>query len=250
MGTAILHNRVIKKGVGMPEYTFDGTHTVIDDGSESGIWQIGLTSTGTLTLASAAKGITVKAQGGGGSGGASDGTTDGSDGYDGAIASYEGDLAAGDYSVAIGAGGSAPTNAKGNSGGKSSFANIAIANGGAGGALGGDVSRTHTGLYSTYGHGGAGGEKWNYTSTYKHYVSGEGAKLYTSGLQDSGLTLPSGKFEIENATYGGDKYKIISGTYAGYYVYTSEVTKTSEESSRKYYGTSGRPGIVIISGKV
>lgn len=252
MGTAILHNRVLRIGGsgGMPEYTFDGTHTVIDDGSTSGTWQIALTSSGTLTIGKDAKKVTIQAQGGGGSGGASNGSTKGSDGYDGDIASYEGDLAAGSYSVTIGAGGAQPTNAKGSSGGTTTMGDLISASGGAGGAYAGGATQTHSGLYSTYGHGGEGGTTSQVTVTNTYYVSGAGATLYSSPSDDAATseTLTSGKHKTISAQ-SSRFYYISSGTHAGKYVKKSDVTWTSEITNQRYKGNAGNPGVVVLSGE-
>lgn len=171
-----------------PEFEYTGEYTIIDDGSESGMKQVAFLTTGTLTLPDGAEGVTVQAQGGGGSGGAYNGTSKGSDGYDGSIDSYEGNLAAGTYIVTIGAGGDGPYNAKGKSGGTTSFGDILSAGGGTGGAYGDNVKRTHSGLYSTYGWGGAGG-----TSSNKSYNVDTGVTRYY-GLDGSpGVVILSGK---------------------------------------------------------
>lgn len=187
MGTAILHNRVIKKGGGMPEYTFDGTHTVIDDGSESGTWQIALTSTGTLTLTKAAKGITVKAQGGGGSGGAYS-SRNGSDGKDGEIVSYEGELAVGTYAVTIGAGGRERYDTSGSKGGTTTFGELLTAAGGAGGAYNGGAKLEHASIYSTYGMGAIGG-----TKSHHSYNVDTGVTRYYGPAGFPGVVVLSGK---------------------------------------------------------
>lgn len=263
MGTAILHNRVIRKGGGMPEYAFDGTHTLIDDGSTSGIWQIALTSTGTLTIGKDAKNVTIQAQGGGGSGGASNGTTKGSDGYDGSIESYEGNLAAGTYSVTIGAGGTRPTNAKGNSGGTTSLGNVLIANGGAGGARAGGATLTHSGLYETYGQGGAGGTTSQYstsTTAIQWYVTANKATYrYASPDTSSSKLLSISSGANMYVGWASTAPTTITGTDGNQWWKQSDgyllaadfgsPVKTGGTTTKTYYGNAGNPGIVILSGK-
>lgn len=263
MGTAILHNRVIRKaGGGMPEYTYDGTHTVIDDGSTSGTWQIGLTSTGTLTLASAAKGITIQGQGGGGGGGAGYASGSGSDGADGSIDSYEGTLATGTYAVEIGAAGSKGNGGAGGAGGTTTFADILSAPGGAGGAHKGGESMMHTGLYNTYGQGGVGGTQSMYTGSYSaasYCIKLNAATVYST--PDTGGTVVVSNsyttYVLGTTTYpstitgedGNTFYKIMTG----HYVLTSQCDPPylrAASDNRKWYGNAGYSGIVILSGKV
>lgn len=234
-----------------PEFEYTGEYTIIDDGSVTGVKQVAFLTTGTLILPDGAKNVTVQAQGGGGSGGASNGTSKGSDGYDGAIDTYTGDLLAGEYIITIGAGGTEPTNASGTSGGTTSMGDIVSAAGGAGGSRTGGVTRAHSGLHDTYGHGGAGGTTSQVTVTNTYYVSGAGATLYSSPSDDAATseTLTAGKHKTLSAQ-SSRFYYISGGTHSGKYVKKADVTWTSEITNQRYRGNAGYPGIVILSGKV
>lgn len=69
MGVAILPHRVLQTGTPLPEYTYTGSHQLIDDGD--GNWRIKFLTSGTLTFSKKPKNIDVFLVGGGASGGSS-----------------------------------------------------------------------------------------------------------------------------------------------------------------------------------
>lgn len=183
MGVAILPHRVLQQGAKLPEYTYTGSHQLIDDGD--GNWRIKFLTSGTLTLKKAAD-VDIFCVGGGGAGGSAtlrytyydedSGTnkTDysqawrgGGGGGGGKTATLKAQSLAGGtaYSVVVGSGG-APTAYTsyntyyyGGSGGTSGFGlrasaeRLVSAYGGDYGYYAGDVGSS----YPNGGNGGSGG---------------------------------------------------------------------------------------------
>lgn len=171
MGTALLHNRVINKNVGLPDYTYSGEHALAE---EDGGWKIRFLTSGTLKMNKKTT-VDIFCVGGGGGGGKSNYGGGGGGGYTTTEKNVE--LVAGaEYVVTVGLGGNASMNLTNvaTDGGQSSFADIAAAdgglkgngsNGGAGGSGGGGGSNGSTGVSggsdgsdgsSRTGAGGAG----------------------------------------------------------------------------------------------
>lgn len=265
MGTALLHNRVLRLESGFPDYSFSGASAVVDTGAESGTWKIALTGSGTLTLNAKSK-VTIQAQGGGGGGGASNGSTVGNDGYDGSIQTLENKmLDAGDYAITIGAAGARGNSSAGYAGGNTVFADLLTANGGAGGArAGGNRSQTHSSIYGSYGKGGLGGANSDYTGsltyTYSTSLNLSGYTYIrttpnhygaTNGTISSGTTIyltSSQRYPCERGDSGCYFYKLADGR--GYIdAGDCRSVSTSSSDTRRWYGTAGTAGVILLSGK-
>lgn len=184
MGVAILPHRVLQQGTPLPEYTYTGSHQLIDDGD--GNWRIKFLTSGTLTLKKAAD-VDIFCVGGGGAGGSatlrytyydsdsetnktdySQDWTGGGGGGGGKTATLKAQsLAAGTaYSVVVGSGGtptaytSYRTYYYGGSGGTSKFGSLVSAAGGGYGRKQADVSVDDDGdvtISYSRSYGGSGG---------------------------------------------------------------------------------------------
>ena len=250
-------------GGGLPEFTYSGSYTQVDDGIESGVWKYAFTGNGTLTLEKKIRLATIELQGGGGSGGASNGTYPGSDGQDGTISSLSQALLPGTYDLVIGTGGSTPYNRSGYAGTATSFGGILSAPGGAGGAYAGNNrNQTHASIYGDYGKGALGGtkgqysgnvtSKWVFTASTTAYMYSEPSSIngQNMGTVSAGQTV----YLASNTTYpstdgsGGSWYKTESGYYIGASQGTAQYTTISD--TRSWYGNPGNAGVILLSGKV
>ena len=251
-----------------PEFEYTGEYSVLDDGSETGMKQVAFLTTGTLKLANSASGMIIKARGGGGGGGAGSASATGSDGADGSIELLETTLHAGEYTITIGAAGAKGNSAAGGAGGATSFDDLLTAEGSAGGARNGGVNVTRAPLHSTYGYGGEGGSKTQYTGSISDpyvvaYSGSNGMNIYSSPDITSTLLTSYGTNYGVVLHEGTSDPVTYSGTggpfyYAGYtaipgYIPVSEVSRVEKYSgsdNRRWYGNDGYPGIVILIGKV
>lgn len=187
MGVAILPHRVLQQGAKLPEYTYTGSHQLIDDGN--GNWRIKFLTSGTLTLKKAAD-VDIFCVGGGGAGGSAtlrytyydwDSGTDKTDysqnwcggggGGGGKTATLKAQSLAGGtaYSVVVGSGGAPTAYVRyntyyyGGSGGISRFGSLVSAYGGEYGRHNADVSVDDDGdvtisrCHPCGGSGGSGG---------------------------------------------------------------------------------------------
>lgn len=253
-------------GGGLPEFTYSGSYTQVDDGSESGVWKYAFTGNGTLTLEKKIRLATIELQGGGGSSGASNGVYPGSDGQDGTISGISQELLPGNYILVIGSGGGTPYNRSGYAGTATSFGEILSAPGGAGGAYAGNArNQTHTSIYGDYGKGALGGTTSQYTGEYvtRYYTT-----INTSGYayirkgpnKNSGTngTIQSGEvFYLESNTKYPDTdpdesttwYKLADGRG---YMDTARCKALTAETSdtRSWYGVAGNAGVILLSGKL
>lgn len=260
---AILLNRKILDLGGLPEFTYTGDFVSVDDGSESGFWKLAFTSSGLLTLTKKIKLATIQAQAAGGGGGAANEFYDGTDGKDGTIESLvDVELVVGQYQITLGEAGARGYNSAGYKGGDTSFGDVLIVAGGAGGSrAGGSRNQTHTSIYEDYGKGGLGGTPSQYTgsASYKWVFTASGiCYMYNQpssingqnmGSLSSGQTVYLASSTVYSATDGSsDKfYK----TESGYYVATTRgsIKNTLISDTRKWYGVAGNSGVVLLSGK-
>ena len=240
----------------LPSFSYTGNYSVINSGNSVSPWKAIFTSSGTLTMNESAITI-IQAQGGGGAGGAGYASGRGSDGADGSIESLEMTLEPGDYVISIGAAGSKRSDAAGSAGGDTSFGDLLIANGGAGGAYKGGGNVEHSGLYESYGYGGEGGTTSQYTgsTTSRYYISGTYA-IYAAADPNSeiiGYMTSGTKYYVSETTKNGTDGKSWWVLDAGGYVpWTSTSSAGSETVSdnRSWYGNDGNSGIIILQGKV
>ena len=235
----------------------------MDDGSESGIWKYAFTGNGTLTINEKIRLATIEMQGGGASGGASNGGTAGSDGSDGAIITLSQALFPGTYALTIGTAGQTPYNRAGYPGGNTIFGEIATANGGAAGAYaGGNRNQTHTSIYENRGKGGIGGSTSQYSgsATYKYvFTASKQCYMYNqpssiNGQNMGSLSAGSTVYLASNTQYSstdgssGTWYKTESGYYVG--ASNGSVKYTLISDNRSWYGGAGNPGVILLSGKL
>lgn len=256
MATAFIHNRVLRLPSKFPEFSYTGAYTVVDNGETSGTWQIALTGSGTLTLTKRARSVTIKARGGGGGGGAGDAYTRGTDGTDGSIQSTTRDLAAGTYSVTLGAKGNAHYDSAGSAGGATKFGSILTASGGAGGAYKGGSTKSHTTLYGNYGKGGTGGSTSQYqgTVTTRSYLKGT-YPIYSEPDDTSEVlgTMVSGtKYycsdTVKSGPDGTHYWVLNQGGYVSWKDTNGSYSETVADN-REWYGNYGNAGVVVLSGK-
>lgn len=146
---------------GLPEYTFSGSHQMIDDGA--GNWRIRLLTTGTLKFAdlgSAANGIDVFCVGGGGGGSAYQYANASGGGAGGGYTKTYKSVAVAvgtNYTVVIGGGGVPQLTTVGGNGGQSYFSSTSYAaNGGYGAGRGTSGNKTNRYYGGDGGSGGAG----------------------------------------------------------------------------------------------
>lgn len=243
-----------------PDFSYTGEYTILDDGSESGVKQVAFLTSGTLTTMDDAR-VTVQAQGAGGGGGAGNSSTSGSDGADGTVVSKDFSLPAGEYTIDIGAAGTKGNQSAGGDGGDTTFDDLLFASGGAGGARNGAKTLEHAGLYSSYGQGGVGGTKSMYTGSYSaasYCIKLNAATIYTTPDTNGTVYMRNNNslWQLGTTTYpstitgtdGNSFYRLMDSRY----VLTSQCGTPylqAASDTRKWYGTDGYPGIVILSGK-
>lgn len=250
-------------GGGLPEFTYSGSYTQVDDGTTTGMWKYAFTGNGILTLEKKIRLATIELQGGGGSGGASNGSYTGSDGKDGTISSVSQALLPGDYSLVIGSGGGTPYNRSGYAGTATSFGEILSAPGGAGGEYAGNNrNQTHTSIYNNRGKGGLGGTTGQYSgsATYKYvftatqmtYMFNQPSSIngWNEGTLQAGQTV----YLSSNTQYpandgSSDKwYQTESGLYVA--VGNGTVQYKLISDNRSWYGNAGTAGVILLSGKL
>ncbi len=168
----------------IPEFSYTGTYTLIDDGG--GDWRIKFLTSGTFTPETNIT-VDVFLVGGGGSGGYGASTNYGSGGGSGYTTTSSGIvLEAGvSYDITIGAGGSTPSSGSdGNTGGTTTLAisgsPIAQAAGGYGGTKNGNPTYPRS--------AGASGGAANSTTSVGGYVGGSDGSTPTNGGTGQGTT--------------------------------------------------------------
>lgn len=250
-------------GGGLPEFTYSGSYTQVDDGSQSGVWKYAFTGNGILTLEKKIRLATIELQGGGGSGGASNGVYPGSDGQDGTISSISQALLPGTYNLVIGSGGGTPYNRSGYAGTATSFGDILSAPGGAGGTYAGNNrNQTHTSIYGDYGKGALGGTTSQYSGSVTSkwvFTASSTAYMYSAPSSVTGQNM--GSVAAGSTVYlsSGTTYAATDGssdryykTESGYYINTSKGSASYKTISdtRSWYGNPGKAGVILLSGKV
>ena len=217
-------------GAGLPEFTYTGTYSLLDDGGRN--WRIKFLTSGTLTLLSNTVVIDIFLVGGGAGGSRSAGSSGG--GYtvtERSIGWGKGNS----YPIVIGAGGIGRTGSSGsgtNGGTTTGFS--CTANGGQAGSYDATIVANRVG-----GSGGSGGA--GYASTGTAYggtngsdgddavaIGGTGQGFTTKEFEETGGTLYSS---------GGD----YSGTTAG-----SPNTGDGGDSRNNLDGYDGGSGIIVI----
>lgn len=216
MGVAILPHRVLQQGAKLPEYTYTGSHQLIDDGD--GNWRIKFLTSGTLTFSKKPKNIDVFLVGGGGSGGYGGyGDVDGEyygPGGGGGYTKTEKNIAVTgtSYSIVVGAGGKngggGTTSAFGHSasgGERGTVSGVKYSDyggaahycyGGCGGSAGGSTYSVSSSVpYGSYGDKiagmkSAGGSDGSNTANYSTYAKGQG--MTTREFGESSGTLYAG----------------------------------------------------------
>ena len=217
----------------LPEFTYSGTYTLIDDGDKN--WRIKFLTSGTLTFAKISSHIDIFIVGGGGG---SSKYTYNNEGVGGAGAGY---TYSGNY-IAITTGTAYPI-VIGAGGATSADPTIGIS-GGASSAFGYSASGGNGGIYHKGGNGGSGGACSNSGSGKGGQDGANGYTLNTLYSGGTGQGLTTREFGESTGTLyatGGDGY---SGT-------TNGVAKTSNTGNGGDGTVSGTPsvgasGIVVI----
>lgn len=186
MATALLHNRVINTGGGLPDFTYSGEHALVE---EDGGWKIRFLTSGTLTLNKKAT-VDIFCVGGGG-GGYKHTNAGGGGGGGYTITKRKISLNAGEYVITIGDGGAATA-----AGGQTSFSDIAFADGGlpgstnAGGNGGSGGGSAGDGMTTKGGDGGYDGSDGESMGTDD--IGGTGQKTTTREFGEDAGTLYAG----------------------------------------------------------
>lgn len=230
----------------LPEFTYDGTYALIDDGE--GNWRIKFLSSGKLKLTklnSARNGIDVFCVGGGGGGGRYGG------GGAGGFTNTERGIVPTEnteYEIVVGAGGTPASDTKyqSNAGGETSAFGIKASGGG--GGWGSEASGNPKGG----GYGGSGGEK-NGGNTGGggdgSDAGGRGQRNYPGPNGETGTTRAFGEESGDLYSGGGSGWTgsgVGGNGGGGSSTYVNGVENSGGGGAGAYPGGTGGSGIVII----
>ena len=192
----------------VPEFTYTGNYTIIDEGEEG--WQVQFLNSGTLNFTALDSLIDVWLVGGGGGGGGRDYGGGGGGGY----TEYAGSIApeiGTDYSIVVGAGGTGvvTANTSGGRGGTSSAFGVSAAGG-------------YGGQYSSYfrgGNGGSGGGAGNSSAGVgrggSNGSNGYANGSFTAGTGQGKTTRDWGRYSGTLRAGGGGGGSRLSSTNVG-----------------------------------